>query len=83
MKDSSSSKLQETDEASVYCHFGASTIAAVINFPLWRAAAIQQSGFKLSGSNFMIRYYRAVTTPPFKGLSNLIESYTPTPRNLT
>lgn len=58
---------EESDEASAFCHFGASTIAAVINFPLWRAAAIQQSGFKLSGSNVMIRYYRAVTTPPFKG----------------
>jgi len=39
----------------------------VVNFPLWRAAAIGQSGFKLEGSNFLVRYYRAVATPPFKG----------------
>lgn len=25
-------------------HFSASTIAAIINFPLWRASAIAQSG---------------------------------------
>ena len=27
------------------CHFAASGVAAIINFPLWRAAAIGQSGF--------------------------------------
>ncbi len=27
------------------CHFAASGVAAMINFPLWRAAAIGQSGF--------------------------------------
>lgn len=26
------------------CHFAASFVAAVINFPLWRASAIAQSG---------------------------------------
>lgn len=28
------------------CHFAASGLAAIVNFPLWRAAAIGQSGFK-------------------------------------
>lgn len=36
-------------EADAVSHFAASTIAAIINFPLWRASAIAQSGFKLEG----------------------------------
>lgn len=51
------------------CHFAASTIAAVINFPLWRASAIAQSGFKLEGRNIFIQYFRAVFHPPFKGVA--------------
>ena len=53
-------------------HFAASTVAAVINFPLWRASAIAQSGFKLEGKNFLARYYQAAVKPPFKGLSATI-----------
>lgn len=34
----------------------------------WRASAIAQSGFKLEGSNVMIRYYRAVVQPPYRGV---------------
>lgn len=60
------------NEADAICHFSASTIAAIINFPLWRASAIAQSGFKLEGSNFMIRYYQAAVKPPFKGLGATI-----------
>lgn len=40
------------------CHFAASGVAAIINFPLWRAAAIGQSGFDRTtnmGSNFFRR----------------------------
>lgn len=50
------------------CHFAASFFAAVINFPLWRASAIAQSGFKIDGSNFLVRYYKAVMMPPYKGV---------------
>lgn len=50
----------------------ASTIAAVINFPLWRASAIAQSGFKLEGSNAFVRYYKAVIHPPFRGIGATI-----------
>jgi hypothetical protein len=46
----------------------ASGFAAVVNFPLWRASAIAQSGFKLEGENVWVRYYRAVTQPPFRGV---------------
>jgi xanthine/uracil permease len=59
-------------EADAGCHFLASTIAAVVNFPLWRASAIAQSGFKLEGSNFIVRYYQAAVKPPFKGLTATI-----------
>jgi hypothetical protein len=59
-------------DADFACHFTASTLAAVINFPLWRASAIAQSGFKLEGSNFIIRYYHAAVKPPFKGLAATI-----------
>jgi hypothetical protein len=58
--------------ADADCHFAASTVAAVINFPLWRASAIAQSGFKLEGSNFVVRYYQAAVKPPFKGLGATI-----------
>eukprot|EP01039_Chlorochromonas_danica_P006136 gene6136-6756_t len=56
----------EKDDA-IY-HMAASGIAAVLNFPLWRASAIAQSGFKLEGSNVLVRYYKAVVHPPFKGV---------------
>mmetsp|Transcript_7295 Transcript_7295/g.17982 ORF Transcript_7295/g.17982 Transcript_7295/m.17982 type:complete len:275 (+) Transcript_7295:37-861(+) len=49
-------------------HLAASGIAAVVNFPLWRASAIAQSGFKLEGSNMMVRYYKAVVQPPYRGV---------------
>ena len=59
-------------ERDADCHFAASSIAAVVNFPLWRASAIAQSGFKLEGRNIFIRYYNAVIQPPFKGLAATI-----------
>lgn len=49
-------------------HFGASLIAAVIIFPLWRASAIAQSGFHIEGSNFLVRYWHAVMRPPHRGM---------------
>lgn len=52
------------------CHFAASGIAAIANFPLWRASAIAQSGFQLQGSNMFVRYYNAVSwqTVPYRGV---------------
>lgn len=40
--------------------------------PQWRASAIAQSGFKLEGSNMFVRYYKAVITPPFRGIGATI-----------
>jgi len=51
------------------CHFAASFLAAIVNFPLWRASAIAQSGFKLSGTSVIHRYYNAVIQPPFRGVT--------------
>lgn len=55
-------------DSDVFEHFAASGVAAIINFPLWRASAIAQSGFQLSGSNIVIRYYKAVMQPPYRGV---------------
>ena len=53
------------------CHFAASGIAAIANFPLWRASAIAQSGFKLQGESVWQRYYNAVMphTVPYRGVT--------------
>jgi hypothetical protein len=66
----SSSTMSPTASANdAAYHFAASGIAAIVNFPLWRASAIAQSGFKLEGSNMFVRYYKAVMTPPYKGVA--------------
>lgn len=54
-------------DADADCHFTASTLAAIINFPLWRASSIAQSGFALQGSNPIMRYYYAMH-PPYRGV---------------
>lgn len=61
--------MKDSKDKEVYCHFAASTIAAIINFPLWRASAIAQSGFVLEGSNVLVRYFKAVFHPPFRGVT--------------
>ncbi|CAM9744870.1 unnamed protein product, partial [Hapterophycus canaliculatus] len=55
------------------CHFAASGVAAIINFPLWRAAAIGQSGFKdvSKRGNFATRYLEGLK-PPYKGVAATI-----------
>lgn len=56
-------------------YFAASTLAAVLNYPLWRASALGQSGFRVSlQSNFAssvppsLAPYVFAFTPPYKGL---------------
>lgn len=49
------------------CHFAAAAVAAVFNFPLWRASAIAQSGFQVPGKTALERYYKAALQPPFRG----------------
>lgn len=57
-------------DGNAACHFSASTMAAVVNFPLWRAAAIAQSGFQLKGTTVVSRYIEAISprTMPYRGV---------------
>lgn len=57
-------------------YFAASTLAAVVNYPLWRASALGQSGFRVVlQSNFAssvppsLAPYLYAFSPPYKGLS--------------
>lgn len=49
------------------CYFGGSLVAAFVNYPLWRASAIAQSGFKLEQSG-MLGLYAAAFRPPWRGV---------------
>ena len=51
-------------------HLGGSATAAVVNFPLWKAAAIGQSGFK-EAADFRGRM-RLIFGPPYKGVAATI-----------
>ena len=51
-------------------HFAGSATAAMINFPLWKAAAIGQSGFK-EAADFGGRM-RLIFGPPYKGVAATI-----------
>ena len=49
------------------CYFAASALAAVVNFPLWKASAIAQAGFNTTGSGVVEKYFVALR-PPYKGV---------------
>ena len=44
----------------------ASGVAALINFPLWKASAVGQAGFRLRSATAVGRYFEALR-PPWKG----------------
>lgn len=52
-------------------HLGGSGAAAIINFPLWKAAAIGQSGFREAGGTWLART-QLVFGPPYKGVAATI-----------
>ena len=71
-------------------YIGASALSAIINYPLWRASAIGQSGFRVSASSFqgrtmagfatsvpsfMVPYVHAFA-PPYKGMVATIAGMT-------
>jgi hypothetical protein len=60
-----------SDTGEAARHFAASFIAAIVNFPLWRASAVAQSGFVLPGNNVVQRYINALmpTSMPYRGVS--------------
>jgi len=56
-------------------YFSASTLAAIVNYPLWRASALSQSGFKValhsnlaSSAPSTLAPYLYAFSPPYKGL---------------
>lgn len=49
------------------CHFAASLVAAFVNYPLWRASAVAQSGFKVDAHGMLGKYLDAFK-PPWRGV---------------
>jgi hypothetical protein len=52
-------------------YFCASTLAAVVNYPLWRASALGQSGFRVVGAHYSfpaMAPYLYAFSPPYKGM---------------
>ncbi|KAL9190801.1 hypothetical protein ACHAXT_000507 [Thalassiosira profunda] len=56
-------------------YFSASTLAAIVNYPLWRASAVGQSGFRVvlnstsaSSVHPSLAPYMYAFSPPYKGL---------------
>jgi len=47
-------------------YFGASGVSALAFFPLWKAAAIGQSGYKVEGKGYWQKYLEAMK-PPWRG----------------
>lgn len=47
-------------------YFAASGVSALAFFPLWKAAAIGQSGYAVAGESYLAKYWAAVK-PPWKG----------------
>jgi len=47
-------------------YFAASGLSALVWFPLWKAAAIGQSGYEVAGKSYLSKYVQAVM-PPWKG----------------
>jgi len=72
MPGASASASASSATASAYssAHFAGSATAAMINFPLWKAAAIGQSGFK-EAADFYGRM-RLIFGPPYKGVAATI-----------
>ena len=68
--DSSGSALNAVLGSHFSAHLGGSAVAAIVNFPLWKAAAIGQSGFK-EAADFLGRM-RLIFGPPYKGVAATI-----------
>jgi hypothetical protein len=54
------------------CYLAASGLAAVVNFPLWKASAIAQAGFKLKGGQSFFSSYLDSMKPPYKGVGAVL-----------
>eukprot|EP00514_Thraustochytrium_sp_LLF1b_P000238 CAMPEP_0184509300 /NCGR_PEP_ID=MMETSP0198_2-20121128/1211_1 /TAXON_ID=1112570 /ORGANISM="Thraustochytrium sp., Strain LLF1b" /LENGTH=239 /DNA_ID=CAMNT_0026899123 /DNA_START=83 /DNA_END=799 /DNA_ORIENTATION=+ len=61
------------------CHLAASAVAALVNYPLWKASAINQSGFINVGDNSLmgrVQQFKAAVSPPYRGVSAVIGGMT-------
>ena len=58
-------------------YFAASGCAAIVNYPLWKASAIAQSGFDARlGVEGRLRSLLAPLAPPYKGLIPVVSGMT-------
>ena len=48
-----------------------SALAAVVNFPLWKASAMAQSGFKTKSRGYFAAYAEALR-PPYRGVAAVV-----------
>lgn len=56
-------------------HFAASGVSALAFFPLWKAAAIGQSGYAVAGESYLTKYWAAMK-PPWRGSMAVIGGMT-------
>lgn len=54
------------------CYFFASTSAAILSFPMWKASAVAQSGFKVPNGTGVIGKYIEIMKPPYHGVVAVI-----------
>ena len=52
-----------------------SALAAVVNFPLWKASAMAQSGFKTKSRGYFAAYAEALR-PPYRGVAAVVGGMT-------
>jgi hypothetical protein len=53
------------------CYFAASAVSAAVNYPLWKASAMAQSGFEVKATSTFGRYMEAMA-PPYRGMPAVI-----------
>jgi hypothetical protein len=56
-------------------YFVGSALAAVVNFPLWKASAMAQSGFKTKSKSYFGAYAEALR-PPYRGVAAVVGGMT-------
>jgi len=56
-------------------YFAASGVSALAFFPLWKAAAIGQSGYAVAGESYFAKYWQAIK-PPWRGSAVVIGGMT-------
>lgn len=65
----------------VECHLAGSALSATVNYPLWKASAIAQSGFvaaapRASGLRGRVAQFAQAAAPPYRGVTAVIGGMT-------